>query len=135
MKKDIIDELGLLAETDKPTKSPWFLRLLGAILRKNGTARTIGGADKDSLLTRAAKGVVFFVSKLFSPRHKRRASAAAKEPLPAFLGAIFQTACIGMIAVLVGIGLLTGAIESAQAPLPIITTPELKFTEVQEVNH
>ena len=48
MKTEIIDGLGLLAETTKPTKTPWFLRLPGAILqKKDSTARTIGGVDKD----------------------------------------------------------------------------------------
>ena len=48
MKTEIINGLGLLAETAKSTKTPWFLRLPEAILwKKDGTARTIGGVDKD----------------------------------------------------------------------------------------
>lgn len=53
-----------MAKTDKPTKANWFLRFAGSILRKNGSARMTGGADKDGLLTRAFKGIVSFVQNL-----------------------------------------------------------------------
>ena len=73
-------EIGLLAETDKSTKTPWFLRFAGAILRKIGSARTTGGADKDGLLAKTANGIVSLVQKPFFPlRRQRRASAAAAK--------------------------------------------------------
>ena len=60
MKPQMIDEIGLLAETTKPTKSPWFPHLPKAILWKNGFTGTASGADKARLLAKTtAKGVVF----------------------------------------------------------------------------
>ena len=105
IKTQATDEIGLLVETIKSTKAPWFLRFAGAILRKNGSARTAGGSGKDGLLTRAAKGIVSFLQNLLpSPTQKEVVrggqSAAFVQSAPA---------------VLVGIDLLALPMEQAQA--------------------
>ena len=64
MKPNTTDGVGLLAEVDKPTKTPWFLRFAGAVLQKIGSARTGGGVDKDGLLAKTAKGIVSFVPNI-----------------------------------------------------------------------
>ena len=83
---------------------PWVLRFAGDILRKNGSAQTAGGADKEVLLTRTFKGVVSFVSKIFSTQTQREGVRPVQEA--SRLGAIFQTAGIGTIYGLLFAGLL-----------------------------
>ena len=67
----MIRDIGLLSETAKPTKAPWFLRFAGAILRKIGSSRNAGGADKDGLLAKDAKGIVSFVQNLLPSRTQK----------------------------------------------------------------
>ncbi len=82
MKTDMTDELGLLAETDKPTKAPWFLRFAGDILRKNGSVRTTGGADQDGLWTQTAKGIVSFLQNLLPSTTPKEGVRGVPKSLP-----------------------------------------------------
>ena len=88
-------ENGLLTETDKPAKAPWFLLFVGAILRKIGSARTTDGAGKDDLLAKNAKGIVSFVQNFLPSRTQKE----GVRPVPkAFrLREVFQTAGIGTL--------------------------------------
>ena len=61
MRLDMFNDVGLLAKIDKPTKATWHLRFAGDILRKNGSARTSGGANKDGILAKTVKGIVSFL--------------------------------------------------------------------------
>ena len=81
MKLDATQEFGLLAETDKPTKAPWFLHFAGAILRKNGSALAVGGADKDGLLAKTAKGIVSFLQN-FLPSQTQKEVARVRRRRP-----------------------------------------------------
>ena len=97
--------LAFWSKPSKSTKAPWFLRLTGDILRKDGTARTAGGTGKDGLLTRAAKGIVSFLQN-FLP------SPTQKEGVRGGQSAAFVQSAT---AVLVGIDLLALPMEQAQA--------------------
>ena len=78
------------------TKTPWHLRFApGAILWKIGSARTVGGADKDGLLEKTAKGIVFFLQNLFPSRTQKDDVRPVQKAFR--LREIFQTAGIGIL--------------------------------------
>ena len=92
---------------------PWFLRFAGAILRKNGSARTTGGADKDGLLAKDAKGIVSFVQNLLPSRTQKEGVRPIQKAFR--LVAIFQTASIGAIYGLLFAGLLLMPFQTHRA--------------------
>ena len=121
-----IDDIGLLVETDKPTKTPWFLRLPGIILRKNGSARTGGGADKDGLWTRTAKGIVSFVQNLLpspTPKEAARTVPKAFRLMPKRLGLIGLTFLL-----VIGICLMPVKVVQNEAKAEPVTTTAVIVT-------
>ena len=110
MKPNTTDGVGLLAEADKPTKTPWFLRFAGAILRKIGSARTGVGADKDGLLAKDAKGFDSLVQNILFSRTQKESVRPVQKAFR--LREVSQTAGVGTIYGLLFAGLLLMPFQS-----------------------
>ena len=97
------------------TKTPWHLRFApGAILRKIGSARTVGGAEKNGLLEKTTKGIVSFLQNLLPSRTQKDGVRPVQKAFR--LREIFQTAGIGIL--LTGFLVVFIAPPNAQAQKP-----------------
>ena len=80
---------------------------------RNSSARAAGGADKDGILAKTAKGIVSFVQNLLpSPTPKEGVHSVQKASR---LGAIFPTAGVGTVYGLLFAGLLFVPFQAHQA--------------------
>ena len=63
----------------KAKKTPWHLCFAGSILRKIGSARTAGGADKDGILAEIAKGIVSFLQNFLPSQTQKEGVCPAQK--------------------------------------------------------
>ena len=100
----MFNDVGHLAETDKPTKAPWPALCAGSHSAQERLARTTGGADKDGILAKTAKGIVSFLQNILPSQTQKEGVRPVQKAFR--LGAIFQTAGIGTLYGLLFAGLL-----------------------------
>ncbi len=108
----MFNDVGHLIETDKPTKAPWPALCAGSHSAQERLARTTGGADKDGILAKTAKGIVSFLQNLLSPLTRKEGVRCGQVSR---LATIFQTAGISTIYGLLFAGLLLMPFQSQRA--------------------